>query len=65
MPLNGITDIGINLLMESYSKVPNYSFIPKVGSGSFLYCFYSVNGISYGLAQSDPIYCGSYYRECY
>jgi hypothetical protein len=63
--LKGITDNGINRLMESNSKVPNYSFIPKVGWASFLYCYHLVNGISYGVAQSDSIYCGSYYKECY
>ncbi len=35
--------------------VSNYSFIPNTGRSSFSYCYHLVNGISYGLAQSDPI----------
>ena len=41
MPLNGITDNGINRLMES--NLSRFSRPKKV------------NGISLGLAQSDPI----------
>ncbi len=36
-------------------QAPNYSFIPRTGWSSFTYCYHSVNGISYGLAQSDPM----------
>ncbi len=36
-------------------KVPSYSVIPNIGWSSFTYEYHSVNGISYGLAQRDPI----------
>jgi len=34
---NGITDNGINRLLELDLQVPNYSLIPKVGCNSFAY----------------------------
>jgi hypothetical protein len=41
-------------------QVPNYSVLPKVSCSSFAYKYHSVNGISYGLAQSG-VHCISKY----
>ena len=58
VPLTGIMDNVINRLMVSNYpdlQVPNYTLITNIGWNSFAYRYYLVNGISYGLAQSDPI----------
>jgi hypothetical protein len=52
MPLNGITVNGISRLLESDFMVPfAIHYYIKMTS----YCYHSINGIRYGLAQSDPI----------
>ncbi len=43
-------------------QVPNYSVIPNIGLSSFTYEYYLVNGICYGLTQSDPIKWGPPYK---
>jgi hypothetical protein len=55
--LNGIRNNGINWLMVSnLSRFTSLKrpFIPSIGLSSLAYCYYSVNGISYGLARCDP-----------
>ncbi len=56
--LNWITDNGKNQWIESEFKrftSAKYSEIPNIGWSSFTYWYHLVNGICYGLAQSDPI----------
>jgi hypothetical protein len=48
-------DNGINPFMESNLQVSNDSVIPNMGWSSFAHWYHLVNGIIYGLAQSDPI----------
>ncbi len=59
-PLYVIADNVCNQIYPEL-QVPNYSVIPNVNLSSLFCKFHSVNGISYGLAQSDPIRMGPLY----